>query len=67
MHKIYKIDIINNLQRFDNTLIKCRLGSGQLGISFLIFYLNKKLTFVVELFIWVVHTNIVFVCTTYLS
>jgi hypothetical protein len=29
-HKIYKIDIVNNLQCFDNTLIIIRRGSCQL-------------------------------------
>jgi len=30
IHKIYKINIVNNLQCFDNTLITSRRGSCQL-------------------------------------
>jgi len=33
MYKIYKIDIVNNLQCFDNTLIISLLGSCQLLVS----------------------------------
>ena len=33
VHQIYKIDIVNNLQRFDNTLIVRRLGRCQLLVT----------------------------------
>jgi len=43
MYKIYKNDIINNLQSFDNTLIVLYVALGAVNtyISFIKLYLNE--------------------------
>jgi hypothetical protein len=58
MYKICKLDILNNLQCFDNTLIISRLASCQLMVSVFLCYTLIVTSFVVEYIIWVLYTNI---------